>query len=272
MDGVYVPLSPESSIDLAQREVLRLFYLTEISAILTFPVMILSWAPLPPHPTAYGAVLLAMTAIIQVVVARPIHISGIRELLFRFTIDVDLLVSLSVGTAYVFSTVACAFSIAEQPIPGTESYFETAVLVTLIMLGRLIASCARRRLTNAIAQLGSIQCTEAILVEKTQEGEQERTRIIPIGLVHVARRLASIALNIALVAFVGWTGVGVQHAYKLMGSERSEGVQRAVVDAIGYMVAIIVVSCTCALALCVPMVAVIAVAVGTRRGVLFKYA
>ncbi|KAF8761470.1 Heavy metal translocatin [Rhizoctonia solani] len=35
-------------------------------------------------------------------------------------------------------------------------------------------------------------------------------------------------------------------------------------------VAVLVVSCPCAIALCVPMVAVIAVAVGTRRGVLFK--
>ncbi|CUA75253.1 Cu2+-exporting ATPase [Rhizoctonia solani] len=368
-DGVYVPPSPESSIDSAQREVLRLLYLTVLSAILTLPVLILSWAPLPPHPTAYGAVSLAMTTIIQVVVARPIYVSGIRALLFQYTIDMDLLVSFSVGTAYVFSTVAYACTVAKQPIPGAESYFETAaLLVTLIMLGRLIAAYARRRSTNAIAQLGSIQCTEATLVEKTQEGEQERTRVIPIGLVHVgdilrilpgqlvptdgrlvggqglvdessitgesrpilkqtgttvvvlmagttlvssdphihmrvtvtpdgntlarmaelmraaqsarlrvqdttdrvAGWLAPIALTIALVAFVAWTGVGVRDAYKLVRSERSEGVQRAVVDAIGYMVAIMVVSCPCALALCVPMVAVIAVAVGTRRGVLFK--
>ncbi|CAE6396240.1 hypothetical protein ACGC1H_005741 [Rhizoctonia solani] len=370
--GVYVLPSRESTnVDSAQREVFRLLYFTVFSAILTLPVLILAWAPLPPHPTAYGAVSLAMTTIIQIAVARPIYVSGIRALLFQYTLDMDLLVSLSIGTAYVFSTVAYACTVAGHPIKDGESYFETAaLLVTLVMLGRLIAAYARRRSTDAVSQLGSMQSHEATLVEKING--QEETRVIPIGLVHigdilrikpgelvptdgrmvsgeghvdestitgesrpvlkkmrttvvvlmagtafvsssrpaqphmdmrvtvtpdgntvarmtqlmraaqsarlrvqditdrVAGWFAPTALTIALVAFVGWTGVGVRDAYKLVGNERSDRVQKAVVDAIGYAVAILVVSCPCALAICVPMVAVIAVAVGTRRGVLFK--
>ncbi|KAJ1303035.1 hypothetical protein OPQ81_011236 [Rhizoctonia solani] len=366
-EGVYVLPSGESNVDSAQREVLRLLYLTLFSAILTLPVLVLAWAPLPPHPTAYGAVSLAMTTIIQICVARPIYVSGIRALLFQYTIDMDLLVSLSIGTAYVFSTVAYACTVAGRPIKDGESYFETAaLLVTLVMVGRLIAAYARRRSTNAVSQLGSMQSNEATLVENSNG--QVETRVIPVGLFHVgdilriapgelvptdgrvvqgegfvdessitgesvpvfkgttavvlagtivvsnpaqplhmdmrvtvtpdsntiarmaqlmraaqsarlrvqdttdrvAGWLAPAALTIALVAFVGWTGVGVRDAYKLHGSERSGEVQKSVVDAIGYAVAILVVSCPCALALCVPMVAVIAVAVGTRRGVLFK--
>ncbi|CAE6485669.1 unnamed protein product [Rhizoctonia solani] len=365
--GVYVVPSEESHVDSAQREVLRLLYLTVFSAILTLPVLILAWAPLPPHPTAYGAVSLAMTTIIQIAIARPIYVSGIRALLFQYTIDMDLLVSLSIGTAYAFSTVAYACTVAGHPIKNGESYFETAaLLVTLVMLGRLIAAYARRRSTDAVSQLGSMQSNQATLVEKTNN--QEQTRVIPIGLVHigdvlrikpgdlvptdgkmvngegyvdesaitgeskpvlkkigttgvvlmagtalvsaqphmdmrvtvtpdgntvarmaqlmraaqsarlrvqdvtdrVAGWFAPVALVIALVVFVGWTGVGVRDAYTLVGHERSDGVQKAVVDAIGYAVAVLVVSCPCALAICVPMVAVIAVAVGTRRGVLFK--
>ncbi|CAE6445222.1 unnamed protein product [Rhizoctonia solani] len=359
-DGVYVPPSEESNVDSAQREVLRLLCLTVFSAILTLPVLVLAWAPLTPRPTAYGAVSLAMTTIIQVFVARPIYVSGIRALLFQYTIDMDLLVSLSIGTAYVFSTVAYACTVAGKPIKDGESYFETAaLLVTLVMLGRLIAAYARRRSTNAVSQLGSMQANEATLVEKSNG--QVNTRVIPIGLLHagdivriapgelvptdgkvvegegfvdesaitgesvpvlksaataqvpmicgttvtsipaeplhidmrvtvtpdsntiarmaelmrsaqsarlrvqgttdrVAGWLAPAALSIALVAFVGWTGVGVRDAYKLDSSERSGEIQKAVVGAIGYAVAIMVVSCPCALALCVPMVAVIAVA------------
>ncbi|KAG8763348.1 hypothetical protein FRC11_004476 [Ceratobasidium sp. 423] len=368
-DGVYVPPSRDSNVDSAQREVLRLLYLTVFSAILTLPVLVLAWAPLPPHPTIYGAISLAMTTIIQIFIARPIYLSATRALLFQFTIDIDLLVSLSIGTAYVFSTVAYACTVTSRPISDGDSYFETAaLLVTLVMLGRLIAAYARRRSTNAISQLGSMQSSEATLVEKSHG--QVTTRVIPVGLVHVgdilrivpgelfptdgrvvegegivdessitgesvpafkgngailtagvlllsntgqslhvdmrvtvapdfntvarmtelmraarsarlrvqdtadrvAGWLAPVALIIALVAFVGWTGVGVRDAYKLGGSERSGEIQKAVVHAIGYAVAILVVSCPCALVVCVPMVGVIAVAVGTRRGVLFKSA
>ncbi|CAE7182071.1 unnamed protein product [Rhizoctonia solani] len=358
-DGVYVPPSRESGVDSAQREVVRLLRLTVFSAILTLPVLVLAWAPLPPRPTAYGAVSLAMTTIIQVVVARPIYVSGLRALLVQYTIDMDLLVSLSIGTAYIFSTVAYACAVAGRPIKDGESYFETAaLLVTLVMLGRLIAAYARRRSTNAVSKLGSMQSSEATLVEKING--QEETRVIPVGLVHmgdilriqpgafvptdgkvvdgegfvdessisgesrpilkssssgatervliagttlvscpthmdmrvtvtpdgntisrmaqlmrtaqsarlrvqdttdrVAGWFAPIALTIAIVAFVGWIGIGVRNAHRLPGSERSGGVQKAVVDAIGYAVAILVVSCPCALAICVPMVAVIAVA------------
>ncbi|CAE6463758.1 unnamed protein product [Rhizoctonia solani] len=366
-DGVYVPLAPEFDVGWARREVFRLLYLTGFSAILTLPILVLAWTPLPPRPTTYGAVSLAMTSIIQIVVARPIYVSGIRALLFQHTIDMDLLVSISIGTAYVFSTVAYACMVAGRPIKGGESYFETAaLLVTLVMLGRLIAAYTRRRSTDAVAKLGSIQSHEATLVE-TSNG-LVKTRVVPIGLVHigdiirivpgeliptdgrvvdgegyvdessitgesapvikatgavlvagmaiissspvqshvdmrvtviptsntiarmtelmrtaqsarlriqdttdrVAGWLAPTALTIALVAFLGWVGVGVRDAYKLGGSDRTDGIQKAVVNAIGYTVAIMVVSCPCALALCVPMVAVIAVAVGTRRGVLFK--
>ncbi|KAF8752565.1 Heavy metal translocatin [Rhizoctonia solani] len=128
-DGVYVPPSNESSVDSAQKEVVRLLYLTLFSAVLTLPVLVLAWAPLPPRPTAYGAVSLAMTTVIQVAIARPIYVSGIRALLFQYTIDMDLLVSLSMGTAYVFSTVAYACAVAGKPIQDGESYFETAALL-----------------------------------------------------------------------------------------------------------------------------------------------
>ncbi|KAJ1307048.1 hypothetical protein OPQ81_008027 [Rhizoctonia solani] len=361
--GVYVPPAQESSIDSAQREVLRLLHLTTVSAILCFPVLVFAWAPLPPHPTIYGGISLALTTLIQVYVARPIYVSGIRALTVQRTIDMDLLVALSTGTAYLFSTIAYAFREAGRPIDHQgESYFETsALLVTLVMLGRLIAAYARRRSTNAVAQLTSMQADKAVLVLPTGE-----TRTIPTGLVHindilrlgpgdrvptdgrvvegeahvdessitgesapvlkragavlvagtalmsnssnlhmrvtlspdentlsrmaelmraaqgarlrvqdtadrVAGWLAPVVLVLGTITFIAWASVGLSAANRVVDpSARAAEAREAVVDSIGYAVAVLVVSCPCAIALCVPMVAVIAVAVGTRRGVLFK--
>ncbi|CAE6481189.1 hypothetical protein ACGC1H_003485 [Rhizoctonia solani] len=360
--GVYVPPAQESSIDSAQREVLRLLHLTTVSAVLCFPVLIFAWAPLPPHPAIYGGISLALTTLIQVYVARPIYVSGIRALTVQRTIDMDLLVALSTGTAYLFSTIAYAFREAGRPIDHQgESYFETsALLVTLVMLGRLIAAYARRRSTNAVAQLASMQVDQATLVLSTH------TQIIPTGLVHthdilrlepgdrvptdgrvvegeayvdessitgesapvlkrpgavlvagtvllpnssrldmrvtlspdentlarmaelmraaqgarlgvqdtadrVAGWLAPVVLVLGTLTLVAWASVGLAAANRVVDpSARAAERREAVVDSIGYAVAVLVVSCPCAIALCVPMVAVIAVAVGTRRGVLFK--
>ncbi|KAF8603900.1 heavy metal translocatin, partial [Ceratobasidium sp. AG-I] len=365
-DATYVPPAQTPQMDSAQREVYRLLKLTVVSAILCIPVLVLAWAPLPPRPTIYGGVSLGLTTLIQGYVARPIYISGFRALVAQHTIDMDLLVALSTGTAYVFSAVAYACAVAGKPIQdGDETYFETtALLVTLVMLGRLIAAYARRRTTNAVSGLGVMQAEEATLVSDSGE-----TRVIQTGLIHVgdvlrvgpgervptdgrvvsgeahvdesaitgesapvskragsvlvagttllgaqsgtdggldmrvtlapdantlsrmaelmraaqgarlrvqdtadrvAGWLAPVVLVLGLVTFLGWIGAGVSSANHLSGDARTSAVRKSVVDAIGYAVAVLIVSCPCAIALCVPMVAVIAVAVGTRRGVLFK--
>ncbi|QRV74361.1 copper(2+) exporting ATPase [Ceratobasidium sp. AG-Ba] len=359
-DPTYVPPAPASQADSAQREVVRLLKLTTISAALCIPVLVLAWAPLPSHPTIYGAISLVLTTLIQVYAARPIYVSGIRALVMQHTLDMDLLVSISTFTAFMFSVVAYACAVAGKPIgDGETSYFETAaLLVTLVMLGRLIAAYARRRSTNAAGGLGAMQVEEAVLV---MDGNMEQ--VIPVGLIHVgdvlrvrpgdkiptdgrveavgdgdggethvdesaitgesvpvAKRtgavlvagttvvttgagldmrvtvspdantlarmgelmraaqgarlkvqdtadrvagwLAPVVLVLGIVTFVGWIGYAI-------GCDGQKAGQ-AVVRAIGYAVAVLVVSCPCAIALCVPMVAVIAVAVGTRRGVLFK--
>ncbi|KAG9093866.1 hypothetical protein FRC07_011405, partial [Ceratobasidium sp. 392] len=358
-DPTYLPPTPPSQVDSAQREVVRLLKLTLFSAVCCIPVLIFAWAPLPPHPTIYGAISLALTTLIQVYAARPIYVSGIRALVVQHTIDMDLLVSISTGTAYIFSAVAYACAEAGKPIQsgegGSTSYFETAaLLVTLVMFGRLIAAYARRRSTNAVGGLGAMQAEEATLV--LDGGE---TRTVPVGLIHVgdilrvrpgervptdgrvengeayvdesaitgesepvAKRtgavlvagttllsatstnqldmratvspdsntlarmaelmraaqgarlrvqdtadrvagyLAPVVLALGVVTFLGWIGYGI--------GQRGERGGVAAVRAMGYAVAVLVVSCPCAIALCVPMVAVIAVAVGTKRGVLFK--
>ena len=74
--------------------------------------------------------------------------------------------------------------------------------------------------------------------------------------------LGPVILVVAVIVFVVWTIVGSR--------VRHEDANHAGLAALRYTIAVLVVSCPCAIVLCVPMVIVITGAVGAREGVLFK--
>ncbi|KAI9465331.1 heavy metal translocatin [Lactarius psammicola] len=76
--------------------------------------------------------------------------------------------------------------------------------------------------------------------------------------------LAPVILAISVIVFVIWTIVGLR--------VRNEDFNDAGLAALWYTIAVLVVSCPCAIVLCVPMVIVITGAVAAREGVLFKTA
>ena len=74
--------------------------------------------------------------------------------------------------------------------------------------------------------------------------------------------LAPVILVVAVIVFVVWIMVGLR--------VRKQDFNHAGLAALRYTIAVLVVSCPCAIVLCVPMVIVITGAVAAREGVLFK--
>lgn len=67
------------------------FFMTILSILLTIPVLILAWAPLPAHKTLYGAISLALATTGQVVIAGPFNTGALKALVFSRMIEMDLL-------------------------------------------------------------------------------------------------------------------------------------------------------------------------------------
>ena len=65
-----------------------------------------------------------------------------------------------------------------------------------------------------------------------------------------------------MVVFCVWIAVGIR--------VRNQDSSTAGIAALGYSISVLVISCPCALVLCVPMVVVISAAVSAKEGVLFK--
>ncbi|KAJ9623846.1 hypothetical protein H2204_011032 [Knufia peltigerae] len=344
------PQEGPESLSAGLHEIRKDGLMTMISCLLTIPVLILAWAPLPSHPITYGAVSLALATIIQVVVTGPLYVVAFKKLFFSRLLEVEFLIVLSTTAAYVFSLVAFAYEVDGHPL-RTGEFFETStLLVTLIMIGRLISSWSRQRAAESIS-LRTLQTSLAILLQPESKTEYEidvrllqygdefickpETRLVtdgivisgtsevdesmitgeskpvpkeagtPVvagsmngsGLLHVrvsrlpgdntistiadmvdeakmtkaksqdmADRCAGyfvpVVLLITAVTFIGWISFDV--------AQRGYSSSQAAEDAIIYAMAVLIVSCPCAIGLCVPMVIVIAGGVAAKHGVVFK--
>lgn len=337
-----------SSITMGAIHMRKMGLMTLLSIILTIPVLILAWAPIPSQPVLYGALSLAFATVIQVVVAGPFYPSALKSLVFTKVMEVDLLIVLSTSAAYVFSVISFGFLVKNKPLATGEFFDTSALLVTLIMTGRFISATARQRAVASISiwslqpsaalliddsdereidarllQYGdilkiapdsrittdgtvisgssevdeSMMTGEANLIEKTRgstviAGSVNRSGILQVRVTRlpgdnsisaiaemvdeaklskpktqdladvVAGYFIPVVLGLTAITFAVWMSVGI--------TIRKNNASEAAIQAITYGIAVLIVSCPCALGLAVPMVIVIAGGVAADHGIIFK--
>lgn len=346
------PLQPSPALAAGNKHLRETGWMTLFSAALTIPVLVLAWAPLPDHGLTYSIVSLVLATLVQVIVAGPFYPSALKALVFTRVIEMDLLIVLSTTTAYVFSVVSFGFEASGKPL-ATGNFFETsALLVTLIMVGRYISALARQRAVESIS-VRSLQATTALLVqpdgttvteidvrllqygdifkvmpdsrittdgvvisghsevdESMITGEAlplEKTKHSPViaGSINnsgtlmvrlsrlpddntiseianmvdkakyskpkaqdtadlIASYFVPVIVVLAIVTFCIWIAISIK--------VRNQKPSTAIVNSITYAIAVLIVSCPCALGLAIPMVVVIAGGVAAKHGVVFKSA
>ncbi|UKZ95705.1 uncharacterized protein TrAFT101_010524 [Trichoderma asperellum] len=173
--GPPIELAPprgDPSLEASSKHVRHVGYMMLLSAILTIPVLVMAWAPLPKREVAYSSASLALATIVQFIIAGPFYPKALKALVFSRVVEMDLLIVLSTSAAYVFSVVSFAYLIIGKPL-STGQFFETStLLVTLIMVGRWVAALARQRAVESIS-IRSLQASTAILVDQESGTERE---------------------------------------------------------------------------------------------------
>ncbi|NEW09446.1 copper-translocating P-type ATPase [Paenibacillus sp. SYP-B3998] len=148
-----------------------------ISIVLSFPLLwamvshfsFTSWVWLPE---------LLMNPWVQLALATPVqfYIGGqfytaAYKALRNKSANMDVLVSMGTSSVYFYSlylTIVWAAQAGHQHTP--EMYFETsAVLITLVLLGKLFESLAKGRTSEAIKTLMGLQAKTAIVIRDDQE-------------------------------------------------------------------------------------------------------
>ena len=162
----------DSSLEAGSKHIRYVGYMTLLSAVLTIPVLVMTWAPLSEREVAYSSASLALATIVQFAIAGPFYPKALKALLFSRVIEMDLLIVLSTSVAYVFSVVSFGYLIAEKPL-SIGQFFETStLLVTLIMVGRWVTALARHRAVKSIS-IRSLQASTALLVDLESRKECE---------------------------------------------------------------------------------------------------
>lgn len=151
-----------------------------VSAILTLPVLIFSMKMdvMPPNPLVY--VEFVLTTIVLFWGGWRIYKSAWGSVRNRAS-DMNVLIATGTLAAYIFSVIATFFPrLLVSTGVAPHVYFETAaVIITLILLGRLLEARARSHTSDAIKKLLSLQAKTARVVRHGVEQD------VPIEEVHV---------------------------------------------------------------------------------------
>lgn len=134
------------------------------------------------------AIGMACATPILVIIAFPIHESAFLALRYGSRVTMDVLISLSSCTAYTFSVVTVVAGMLRLNPERSETFFEvTALLITLILLGRYIEKLAKARASNSVDALRRIQAKTAILLETTGGNNSKSMKESDIDILLVER-------------------------------------------------------------------------------------
>ncbi|KAG0041977.1 hypothetical protein BGZ83_001044, partial [Gryganskiella cystojenkinii] len=179
-------------------EMIRMRQLLIISIVLVIPVVFLAFVF--PHAgtseiisdlSIRNLVLFVLATPIQLYVGAPIYRGAWKGIVLSRELNMDSLVILSTSCAYFYSTIATVVAMSSSRYQAPEIFFETsAVLMTLIILGRYLQAMARGRAADALNKLKNLQSPTANLVildsnggetvEKIESGYLQRRDIIKI--------------------------------------------------------------------------------------------
>mgnify|MGYP001770254341 FL=1 len=146
-----------------------------ISIILSLPLLYTMIAHMPvdlglplPHILMNPWFQLLLATPVQFYIGGPFYLGAYRALRNK-SANMDVLVALGTSAAYFYSLYE-AFKTLANPEYMPKLYFETsAVLITLVLVGKYFETLAKGRTTEAISKLLSLQAKEALVIRNGQE-------------------------------------------------------------------------------------------------------
>ncbi|KAL2212483.1 heavy metal translocatin [Sarocladium strictum] len=136
---------------------------TCLAAVLTIPVAVVSWSEGLVAKKTEDIIGLVLGTLVQLIAIPDFYRPALSALWYSRTVEMDMLVVMSITAAYGYSLVAFGFGMAGRPLEEGQFFETSTMLITLILLGRLIAAFARVQAVSAVS-LRSRQNNQAVLI------------------------------------------------------------------------------------------------------------
>lgn len=139
-----------------------------LSLGLGVPILILSYVSLLPRSVPLGWLLLAMATPVQFIAGWRFY-QGTWNAFKMHSSNMDFLIAVGTSAAYLYSLIYVVFP---KEFPSGGLYFDTsALIIALILIGRLLEQSVRGRATDAIRKLASLQPRTATVIHS--DGREE---------------------------------------------------------------------------------------------------
>ena len=160
-----------------EKEIISLGRKTLFSSILGLPLLYFAMAHNLGLPSISNIKFLSM---LQFMLATPIIIlgykifaGGFRSVIRAKTANMDTLIAVGTGAAYLYSLAVMIFIFSNDSVSGLkDNYFEIAgLLIVFILLGRYLEAVAKGKTSESIKKLIGLQAKTAIVIRNGKEQE-----------------------------------------------------------------------------------------------------
>ncbi len=156
-----------------EMELKKLKIITVVSIALTIPIAIFTYLMLLPKEIN-NYVLLGLAIPVQFWAGWRFY-KGTWDAIKVRASNMDTLIAIGTTTAFLYSTVV---TILPGLFPFEAVYFETAaIIITLILIGRLLETRTKEKASNAVRKLLDLQPRMARIIRRNEKGEEKEEEL-----------------------------------------------------------------------------------------------